>query len=115
MKELVINFRKGKATKEEVIAAALKDNTVGAFRLVKMYAPSIYGALLSAKGIGAKQGSTPLTSLKGIGGKTAELLMSLGIADAEALAVAQESELSVLLQNAGSKRVAAALIKSANI
>ena len=118
MKDLIISYRQGKATAEEVLAAALKDNTVGTARRLKAFAPNLYIPFLKAKGIKnadteGKTG-TALVSIKGIGPKTAALLQDLGIVDVEALATADYTDLSVKLQAAGSKLDAASLIELAN-
>ena len=118
MKDLIISYRNGKATADEVLAAALEDNTVGTARQLKTFAPNLYIPFLKAKGIKnadteGKTG-TALVSIKGIGPKTAELLQGLGIPDAEALATADLTDLSIKLQAAGSKLSASSLIELAN-
>jgi predicted flap endonuclease-1-like 5' DNA nuclease len=118
MKDLIISYRNGKTSAQEVLEAALKDNTVGTARQLKAFAPNLYIPFLKAKGIKnadteGKTG-TALVSIKGIGPKTAELLQSLGIPDAEALATADLTDLSIKLQAAGSKLSASSLIEFAN-
>lgn len=117
IRKILVDFRSGKDTKENVINAVLKNNTTGAFRLVQKFAPKIYRDLMAAKGLKNYQTNTgtKLTDIKGLGPKTSELLKTLGIADVESLATADEVDLQIQLDAAGFKtNTAEWLINAAN-
>lgn len=117
IRKILVDFRSGNATKENVINAVLSNNTTGAFRLVQKIAPKIYRDLMAAKGLKNYQNNTgtKLTEIKGLGPKTAELLKTLGIADIESLATANEMYLQIKLDAAGFKtNTAEWLINAAN-